>query len=211
MTFADAAAEYLRFAEQDRGCKPSTVRGYRNAIKVHLLPVFGSMKLDEITVQEIERWRAGMLSVRMQRELSNKTKNNLLVLMHAIFRHAVKVYGLPANPVAPSQTRAISSAISPLRRAVMRCQLERSSTARSSPSGLQKPARISISMAPGYDRQPAIRPGSAPPSTSRTVCVIPAKSVPIPKSRCEIRAYSALGPERIPAKRLFPTWRRLRT
>ena len=35
-----------------------------------------------------------------QRELSNKTKNNLLVLMHAIFRHAVKLYGLPANPVA---------------------------------------------------------------------------------------------------------------
>jgi hypothetical protein len=26
-TFADAAVEYLRFAEQDRGCKPSTVRG----------------------------------------------------------------------------------------------------------------------------------------------------------------------------------------
>jgi integrase len=100
VTFAEAAAEYLRFAEQDRGCKASTLRGYRNAIKVHLLPVFGSMKLDEITVQEIERWRAGMSSVRVQRELSNKTKNNLLVLMHAIFRHAVKLYGLPANPVA---------------------------------------------------------------------------------------------------------------
>jgi integrase len=38
--------------------------------------------------------------VRVHRELSNKTKNNLLVLMHAIFRHAVKLYGLPANPVA---------------------------------------------------------------------------------------------------------------
>jgi integrase len=58
------------------------------------------MKLEDITVQEIERWRAGMSSVRVQRELSNKTKNNLLVLMHAIFRHAVKLYGLPANPVA---------------------------------------------------------------------------------------------------------------
>jgi integrase len=100
VTFAEAAAEYLRFAEQDRGCKPSTVRGYLNAIKVHLLPVFGEMKLEDITVQEIERWRAGMSSVRVQRELSNKTKNNLLVLMHAIFRHAVKLYGLPANPVA---------------------------------------------------------------------------------------------------------------
>jgi integrase len=100
VTFAEAAAEYLRFSEEDRGCKPSTVRNYRHAIRVHLLPVFGSMALDEIAVQEIERWRAGMTSARVQRELSNKTKNNLLVLMHAIFRRAVKLYGLPANPVA---------------------------------------------------------------------------------------------------------------
>ncbi len=99
-TFADAAAEYLRFSEQDRGCKPSTVRNYRNAINVHLLPVFGAMALEDVTVQEIERWRAGMSSARQQRELSNKTKNNLLVLMHAIFRRAVKLYALPANPVA---------------------------------------------------------------------------------------------------------------
>jgi integrase len=100
VTFAEAAAEYLRYATEDRGCKPSTVRGYSNSIKVHLLPVFGSMKLSDITVQEIERWRAGMSSIRLERDLSNKTKNNLLVLMHAIFRHAVKLYGLPANPVA---------------------------------------------------------------------------------------------------------------
>jgi len=98
--FAEAAAEYLRFSEEDRGCKPTTVRNYRNAIRVHLLPVFGEMPLEDITVQEIEQWRAGMSSARQQRELSNKTKNNLLVLMHAIFRRSVKLYGLPANPVA---------------------------------------------------------------------------------------------------------------
>ena len=51
-------------------------------------------------MQEIERWRAGMSSAASQRELSNKTKNNLLVLMHAIFRRAVKLYGLPREPVA---------------------------------------------------------------------------------------------------------------
>ena len=94
---------------------------------------------------------------------------------------------------------------------LMRRQSERSSTARSSPSGSQKPARISISMVPGYDRPPAIRPGSAAPSTLRAACVIPATSVPIPKSPGEIGVYSALGPEGIPAKRMFPTWRRVRT
>ncbi len=100
ISFADAAAEYLRFAEQDRGCKPSTLRNYRNAINVHLLPVFGEMALEDITSRQVERWRAGMSSSREQRELSNKTKNNLLVLMHAIFRHAVRLYDLPANPLA---------------------------------------------------------------------------------------------------------------
>ena len=51
VTFADAAAEYLRFSEEDRGCKPSTIRNYRNAINVHLLPVFGEMALEDITVR----------------------------------------------------------------------------------------------------------------------------------------------------------------
>ena len=99
-TFADAAEEYLRYAEQDRGCKPSTIRGYRSAIQAHLLPVFGGMRIEDITTREIERWRSGMSGTRAARELSNKTKNNLLVLMHAIFRRAVKLYGLPLNPVA---------------------------------------------------------------------------------------------------------------
>ena len=99
-TFADAAAEYLRFAKEDRGCKPTTLRGYRNAIRVHLLPVFGETPIEEITVRDVEQWRAGMAGIHTERELSNKTKNNLLVLMHAIFRHAVKLYDLPANPLA---------------------------------------------------------------------------------------------------------------
>jgi integrase len=96
----DAAAEYLRYAEQDRGCKPSTIRGYRNTIKIHLLPAFGEMAVEDIAARDIERWRAGMSSVRSTRELSNKSKNNHLVLMHAIFRRAVKLYDLPGNPVA---------------------------------------------------------------------------------------------------------------
>jgi hypothetical protein len=85
---------------EDRGCKPSTLRSYRNAIKVHPLLMLGEMALEESMVQEIERWRAGTSSTRQKRELSNKTKNNLLVLMYAIFRRADKLYGLPANPLA---------------------------------------------------------------------------------------------------------------
>jgi integrase len=100
-TFADAAEEYLRFAEHDRGCKPSTIRGYRSQLNAHLLPAFGKMRIEDITEREIERWRAGMTGSRKARRvLSNKTKNHQLVLMHAILRRAVKIYGLPRNPLA---------------------------------------------------------------------------------------------------------------
>jgi hypothetical protein len=61
LTFAEAAEEYLRFAEQDRGCKPSTIRGYRSQLNAHLLPAFGQMRIADITEREIERWRAGLL------------------------------------------------------------------------------------------------------------------------------------------------------
>ena len=99
VTFAEAAEEYLRYAEEDRGCKPSTIRGYRSQLNAHLLPAFGSMRIEDITEREIERWRAGLSGNRKGREtLSNKTKNHQLVLMHAIFRRAVKLYGLPRNP-----------------------------------------------------------------------------------------------------------------
>ena len=37
-TFADAAAEWLRYVEHDRGRKPSTVAGYRSIVRSQLLP-----------------------------------------------------------------------------------------------------------------------------------------------------------------------------
>ena len=58
-TFADAAAECLRYVEQDRACKPSTLRGYRSIVRAHLLPAFGDRALEDITARDIERWRAG--------------------------------------------------------------------------------------------------------------------------------------------------------
>jgi integrase len=93
-TFADAAAEFLRYAEHDRGCKPSTLRDYRSNLEAHLLPAFGSEPLESITAASIDRWRGTLTG------LSNRTKNKLLVVMHGVFRRAQHVWGLPVNPVA---------------------------------------------------------------------------------------------------------------
>jgi integrase len=93
-TFADAAAEYLRYCEQDRGCKPSTLRDYRSNLTAHLLPAFGSQPLEAITPEAIDRWRGSLT------DLSSRTKNKLLVVMGGVLRRAQHVWGLPSNPVA---------------------------------------------------------------------------------------------------------------
>jgi integrase len=92
-TFADAAAEWLRYIEHDRGRKPSTLRGYRSTLNAHLLPAFGSMPVEGVTTDVIERWLAGFDgSVRM--------RNKLLIQLHGILRRARKVYGLSGNAAA---------------------------------------------------------------------------------------------------------------
>jgi integrase len=92
-TFADAAAEFLRYAEHDRGVKPSTLRDYRSNLNAHLLPAFGTLALESITPQAIENWRASLSG------LSARTTNKLLVVMHGVLRRAQHVWDLPTNPV----------------------------------------------------------------------------------------------------------------
>jgi integrase len=118
-TFADAAAEFLRYAEHDRALKPSTLRGYRSIIDAYLLPAFGTRRLEDITTAEIERWRSSLTGVggagrkrgtaggadahRVEdppRPLANNSKNRIMVLLHGVFTRACKAYGLPVNPAA---------------------------------------------------------------------------------------------------------------
>ena len=92
-TFAEAAAEYLRYIEHDRGRKPSTVRGYRSAIEAHLVPVFGAMAVEDVTTEAIERWMADFSG-------SPRSRNKLLIQLHGILGRARRVYGLPSNAAA---------------------------------------------------------------------------------------------------------------
>ena len=53
---------------------------------------FGDRKVESITEQEIESWIAGYPG-------SNRTRQKYLVCLGSIFKRAMKVYGLPRNPV----------------------------------------------------------------------------------------------------------------
>ena len=92
--FEEAAKEWLRYAEEDRACKPTTMRDYRDSVRCRLIPFFGGMKIEQVTPQAIEVWRAGLTCV------SPRSKNKLLTILNGIFRRACRVYGLPTNPVS---------------------------------------------------------------------------------------------------------------
>ena len=95
-TFSQAAEEWLRYVEQERACKPSTVTDYRNMTRV-LAETFGGELIEDVTTESIERWKA---TFTKQRKLSNRTLQKYLVTLHGIFKRATRVYGLPRNPVA---------------------------------------------------------------------------------------------------------------
>src|SRR3954464_9144514 len=99
-TFAEAADEDLRSRAEDRQRKPSTVRDARSVIRNHLLPPFGSRRLEDIPEQEVERWAR---RVGAERPLSNATKRKVIVIFHGVMARACRVYGLPANPVASAE------------------------------------------------------------------------------------------------------------
>jgi integrase len=92
-TFGEAAAEWLRYIEHDRGRKPSTITGYRAILQARLLPAFGEMPIESITTEMIETWLAGV-------DRAPATRTKALVLMHGVFERARKLHRLPINPVA---------------------------------------------------------------------------------------------------------------
>jgi integrase len=96
VTFADAAAEYMRWIEHDRARKPSTVRDYRSIIKAHLLPAFGDQRLEDITTEGVERWAAGLT---VGGRMNNRTKLKILTVLHGVMKRAKRVWRLPRNPV----------------------------------------------------------------------------------------------------------------
>ncbi len=91
--FADAAAEWLRFIEQDRERKPSTIRDYRSVVQSRLALAFGPMAIEEISAERVAQWRASV------GDLAIRSKNKLLIILHGIFRRAQTVYGLAVNPL----------------------------------------------------------------------------------------------------------------
>src|SRR5918997_1935607 len=96
VTFSEAADEWLRYVEYERAVKPSTLADYRMMVRM-LGKTFGKEPIEDITTEALELWKA---TFTRQRNVSNRTLQKYLVVLHAIFKRSMRVYRLPRNPAA---------------------------------------------------------------------------------------------------------------
>jgi integrase len=96
VTFAQAAAEWLRYVEHDRKRERSTIDGYRKIVRQRLVPEFGHLLLDEIDVHRAERWRMKLV----EESLSANTINKVRWSAEAIYKRAMRLWTVPLNPFA---------------------------------------------------------------------------------------------------------------
>jgi site-specific recombinase XerC len=97
-TVADACAEYLRYIEQDRQRKPSTLRDYDSIFRNHVIPHLGSIQLEDLTPERVERWAAH--EIDPDRQMANRTREKTITVFRGAMERARKLYRLPSNPVA---------------------------------------------------------------------------------------------------------------
>jgi integrase len=96
-TFADAAAEYLRYVEHERQIDTTTIDDYRGVINGYLLKEFGERALEAITADDIDAYKGRLLA---EGRLSKRTVVRHLVVAHGVFKRAARAYGLDTNPAA---------------------------------------------------------------------------------------------------------------
>jgi integrase len=95
-TWEMACREWLRWTEEDRKRKASTVRDYRLTVEANLIFDLGEdRKLETIQPKHVEAYRDRLLR---EGRLSSRTINKRLTMIHGIFNRAIKVWNLHANP-----------------------------------------------------------------------------------------------------------------
>ena len=80
---------------QRKGVKPSTRANYDSALELHIVPVFGDLRLEEIVPLHIERFS----QTKLESGLSPKTVRNLLLVLQGILSVAVDNDLIARSPI----------------------------------------------------------------------------------------------------------------
>src|SRR3954466_14228145 len=101
VTFGEACSEWLRYVEFDRQRSPSTLRDYRNSVNRYLIPELGAdTPLARIDTARIDAMRERLLA---EGDLSRRTVQKLLVLLHGILARAKRKGWVDANAAADAE------------------------------------------------------------------------------------------------------------
>ena len=92
MTVSEFQESFLTYSKTNN--KPSTVAAKLVALRVHLVPFFGAMKLDAIGPAEVERFKAA----KLDEDLEKKSINNHLAVLRKLLNLAVEWGALDRAP-----------------------------------------------------------------------------------------------------------------
>lgn len=103
LAMAEAGERFLAHKET-LGLKRSTLMDYECTIRVHLVPFFGSIALEEVDLEMIEAFMAAKRSEGK----AVKSVQNYTVVLHAIFVQGVRRGWCSRNPVAAVEKPRVS-------------------------------------------------------------------------------------------------------
>lgn len=100
LTFHEFASAWLRDGEP--GWRPRTVRDYRWALELHLLPYFARYRLTDITIEEVDRYKSAKLR---DAKLAPNAINKTLTRLAQILEVAVEYGHIERNPAKGKRRR----------------------------------------------------------------------------------------------------------
>jgi hypothetical protein len=83
----------------------STAEGYKNFLKIHVIPKWGKHALPAIKSVEVEIWLRNLKKINGQ-PASPATKSKIRNLMSALFSHAIRNEWAARNPITSVRTSA---------------------------------------------------------------------------------------------------------
>ena len=95
--FFDEDSTWYKNKMINGGVAKNTIASYRGALKNHILPYFGEMYIDKINTNIIREFRVYLAE---EKELSNKSINNIVDTIRLIFNWAMEDNLIYKNPVS---------------------------------------------------------------------------------------------------------------
>jgi integrase len=96
-----ACDAWLAYVAGEKDRRPSTVKDYRNTVRRYLLAEFGEdILLHKIDTDRVDAFRERMLA---EGELSRRTIQKILVLLHGILKRATRKRWIAADPAEDAE------------------------------------------------------------------------------------------------------------